>query len=200
MPECCHERNGEGQPRYPCPLDAIIPQRPLYWEHPFGGYELKPQWGDNPEEVAARKANWNKALDLVGDSVVLATKEGPVQTLARKGYEPLAVPEAVVRAAEEYDCATPSKILTADELDGRESFDPTPDAVAALDWAWEQIVTAGMDGGKAKPEFAAFAKSWMVGPWSLDSFGTAWSTSTKTWRTGKVSNCGRRSWKKWPIT
>jgi hypothetical protein len=130
----------------------------LYWEHQFGGYELKPQWGESPEEIASRKANWNKALELVGDSVVLAVKDGPVQTLARKGYDPLEVPETVVRAAEEYGCATPSKILSADELDGRESFDPTPDAVAALDWVWEQIALAGMDDGKAKPPIRCFRK------------------------------------------
>ena len=130
----------------------------LYWEHQFGGYELKPQWGESQEEIAARKANWNKALELVGDSVVLAVKDGPVQTLTRKGYDPLEVPETVVRAAEEYGCATPSKILSADELDGRESFDPTPDTVAALDWAWDQIVTAGMDDNKAKPEIRCFRK------------------------------------------
>ena len=97
-----------------------------------------------PKTIAARKANWNKALELVGDCVVLAAKDGPVQTLSRKGYDALEVPETVVRAAEEYGCATPSKILSADELDGRESFDPTPDAVAALDWVWEQVDLAGM--------------------------------------------------------
>ena len=130
----------------------------LYWEHQFGGYELKPQWGETAEEIATRKANWNKALELVGDSVVLAAKDGPVQTLARKGYDPLEVPETVARAAEEYGCPTPSKILSADELDGRESFDPTPDAVAALDWVWERINQAGMDNGKAKPEIRCFRK------------------------------------------
>ena len=51
-----------------------------YWEVQFGGYELRPGWGDNPEEIAARKANWNKALELVGDSVVPAVKDGPVET------------------------------------------------------------------------------------------------------------------------
>ena len=130
----------------------------MYWEHQFGGCELRPTWGDNPDDIAARKANWNKALELVGDSVVLATKDGPVQTLARKGFYPLEVPEGVVRAAEEYDCATPSKILSADELDGRESFEPTPDAVAALDWVWEQVVVAGMSDGKAKPPIRCFRK------------------------------------------
>ena len=29
-----------------------------YWEAQFGGYELRPGWGDNPDDVAARKANW----------------------------------------------------------------------------------------------------------------------------------------------
>jgi hypothetical protein len=43
-------------------------------------------------------------------------------------------------------------------LDGRESFDPTPDAVAALDWVWEQIVVAGMDDGKAMPPIKCFRK------------------------------------------
>jgi hypothetical protein len=129
-----------------------------YWEHQFGGYELKPGWGESEDAVAARKANWSKALELVGESVVLATKDGPVQMLARKGYDPLEVPETVVRAAEEYGCATPSKILSGDELSGMESFDPTPDAVAALDWVWEQVDRAGMRDGKAKPPLHCFRK------------------------------------------
>jgi len=63
-----------------------------------------------------------------------------------------------VRAAEEYGCPTPSKILSADELDGRESFDPTPDAIAALDWVWEQVDRAGMTDGKAKPPIRCYRK------------------------------------------
>ena len=49
----------------------------------------------------------------------------------------------MVRAAGEYGCNTQAKVLSADELDGRESFEPTADAVAALDWVWEQIVSGG---------------------------------------------------------
>ena len=129
-----------------------------YWEHGFGGYELKPQWGETPEEIAVRKANWNKALEIVGDSVVLAPKDGPLHTLEGKGYDPVEVPETVVNAADEYGCPTPSKILSADELDGRESFDPTPDAVAALDWVWERVNQAGMDAAKARPPIRCFRK------------------------------------------
>lgn len=129
-----------------------------YWEHQFGGYELRPSWGESEEDVAARKANWQKALELVGDDVVLASKDGPVETLSRKGYDPLEVPETVVRAAEEYGCATPSKVLSADELDGREAFEATPDAVAALDWVWAKVALAGMTSSKARPEIMCFRK------------------------------------------
>ena len=148
----------KGSPEHLATWMRSFRENTLYWEHQFGGYELKPQWGESQEEILARKANWNKALELVGDDVVLASKDGPVQTLTRKGYDPLEVPETVVRAAEEYGCATQSKVLSADELDGRESFDPTPDAVAALDWVWDRIVMAGMDDGKAKPALRCFRK------------------------------------------
>ena len=129
-----------------------------YWEHQFGGYELRPAWGETPEEVEIRKANWNKALELVGDSVVLACKDGPVETLTRKGFDALEVPEAVVQAAEGYGCRTSAKVLSADEMDGREAFDPTPDAATALDWVWAKVSAAGMDGGKAKPPIRCFRK------------------------------------------
>ena len=172
-----------------------------YWEHQFGGYELKPAWGESAEDVAARKANWNKALELVGDRVVLAAKDGPVQTLARKGYDPLEVPETVVRAAEEYGCATPSKILSADELDGRESFDPTPDAVAALDWVWEQVDLAGMDDGKAKPPIRCFRKV-MDGGTVVRGFlrdGVVYINEDLA-DGDQRGTCGRPCWKRWPTT
>ena len=158
MPECRDQGDGKGHPGNPGNLDSIVPGGYILLGTSFGGYELKPQWGETAEEIATRKANWNKALEIVGDSVVLAAKDGPVHTLEKKGYDPLEVPETVVRAAEEYGCPTPSKILSADELDGRESFDPTPDAVAALDWVWERVNQAGMDDSKAKPRIRCFRK------------------------------------------
>lgn len=129
-----------------------------YWEHQFGGYELKPAWGESEADIQVRKANWQKALELVGDDVVLASKDGPVETLTRKGYDPLEVPETVVRAAEEYGCATPSKVLSADELDGREAFEATADAVAAMDWVWDKVMAAGMTSNKARPPIKCFRK------------------------------------------
>ena len=160
MPECRDQGDGKGQPGSPCNLDEIIPGG----YYPIGNINSAATNSNRngaraAEEIAIRKANWSKALEFVGDSVVLAAKDGPVQTLNRKGYDALEVPETVVRAADEYGCRTPSKILSADELDGRESFDPTPDAVAALDWVWERICLAGMDDSKAKPEIRCFRKT-----------------------------------------
>jgi hypothetical protein len=48
--------------------------------------------------------------------------------------------------------------LSADELDGRESFEPTADAVAALDWVWDQLDLAGMSDSKAKPPIRCYRK------------------------------------------
>lgn len=138
-------------------LRSFREQKP-YWEHQFGGYELKPAWGESEEDILARKANWQKAMELVGDDVVLASKDGPVETLSRKGYDPVEVPESVVRAAEEYGCATPSKVLSADELDGREALGATPDAVVAMDWVWGRVTLAGMTDGKARPPIKCFRK------------------------------------------
>ena len=129
-----------------------------YWEHQFGGYEMRPSWSESPEEIAARKVNWNQALEIVGDSVVLTSKDGPVETLTNKGFDAIEVPESVVKAAEAYDCPTPASVLSADELDGRESIPPTPDAVTALDWVWSRVTLAGMDANMPRPPIRCFRK------------------------------------------
>ena len=139
-------------------MDAVVSQRECLLGASIRRLRIEACLGRQSRGTRRPQGQLENALELVGDSVVLATKDGPVETLARKGYDPLEVPETVVRAAEEYGCPTPSKILSADELDGREAFDPTPDAVAALDWVWEQIGLAGMDAGKGKPPIRCFRK------------------------------------------
>lgn len=129
-----------------------------YWEHHFGTYELRPGWGENSKQIAARKANWGAAVSLVGDAIVLATKDGPCETLERKGFDLLKVPESIVQAAEAYDCPTPAKVLNADELQGLSAIDPTPDATAALDWVWNHLKSSAMTNGKEKPLVKCFRK------------------------------------------
>jgi hypothetical protein len=110
----------------------------------------------SPRRRPANPAAFHSATHRVTvDLAPLAAKVAPFYPAPES---PLEVPETVVRAAEEYGCPTPSKVLSADELEGREALDPTPDAVAALDWVWSKIVLAGMDDGKAKPPIRCFRK------------------------------------------
>ena len=48
-------------------------------------------------------------------------------------------PENLIRAAEQYGVQTPARVLSADELSGREVTDATPDAQAAVDLVWELL-------------------------------------------------------------
>ena len=89
---------------------------------------------------------------------MLATKDGPVETLEPQGLLPTRSAGDCGAGGRAIRLRTPSKILSADELNGRESFDPTPDAVAALDWVWEQVDRAGMTDGKNKPPIHCFRK------------------------------------------
>ena len=158
VPKCGDEGDGKGQPGSPGCLDAVVPRKHALLGASIRRLRTQAAMGRDCRRNRRPQGQLEQGPGIGRGYVVLAAKDGPVQTLARKGYDPLEVPETVVRAAEEYGCPTPSKILSADELDGRESFDPTPDAVAALDWVWERINQAGMDDGKAKPEIRCFRK------------------------------------------
>jgi hypothetical protein len=57
-------------------------------------------------------------------------------------------PEGLVNAAERYGLQTPAKVLSADELSGREITDATPDAQAAVDLVWELLEGVGLANGK----------------------------------------------------
>jgi hypothetical protein len=88
----------------------------------------------------------------------VTSQDGPFETLTNTGYDTLEVPEAVVKAAEAYDCPTPAMVLSADELDGRESIPATPGAVTALDWVWSNVTLASMDAGTPRPPIRCFRK------------------------------------------
>ena len=59
----------KASPGNPRPMAPFFPHRPVLLGAQFGGYELRPRMGRQSRRgVAARKANWNKALEFVGDS------------------------------------------------------------------------------------------------------------------------------------
>ena len=129
-----------------------------YWEHTFSHYDLQPNWLDSAAEKEKYQHTWQHAMKMLGDSVVLSTKEGPQHTLTQKGYKVLVVPEAIMLTGVAMDIATPVKILSVDEINGLEISEPTQDAILALDWVWDLITKAHMTDGKSKPDIKCFRK------------------------------------------
>lgn len=124
-----------------------------YWEHSFQSYGL-----ENGLYQSGRKEVWSQAFERVaGENAVVATEDGGQQA-ARKGYKVVHAPQAFVQAAEKHGVRTPSKILSDDEKAGRVVFDATPDATAAVEFAWDLVVKYGLTNGRTMPKIKTFRK------------------------------------------
>jgi hypothetical protein len=133
-----------------------------YWEHSFQGYGL--ETGVHLEE---QKAVWNQAFEQVaGENAVISTSEGG-QMAARKGFKVVTAPQAFVQAAEKHGLRTPAKVLSDDEKAGRTIFDATPDAEAAVEFAWHLVKKYGVTNGKNKPVVKTFRKIMDAGSQTL---------------------------------
>ena len=126
------------------------------WEFGFDLYALSPSYGEGPEVIARREKAWRQAFaQIAGDDAVL-TGKGSVAQLEKKGFKPIVAPENLVNAASVYGVATPSKVLSGDELSGREIGTASPDAQAAVDFVWRQLEGIGLTNGKQKPPVRSF--------------------------------------------
>jgi len=124
-----------------------------YWEHLFQSYGL-----DVPLYSSAHKENWVKSFEQVaGDNAVMATGAGG-DLAARKGYKVIAVPEAFMKAAERAGVRTPAVVLSQDNREGRDIFDSTPDAEAAVDFAWNLVEKYNLTNGRSRPHVKTFRK------------------------------------------
>jgi hypothetical protein len=133
-----------------------------YWEHGFQGYGL--ETGVHREE---QKAIWSQAFEQVaGENAVISTDEGGQQA-ARKGFKVVKAPQAFVQAAEKHGLRTPAKVLSDDEKAGRTIFDATPDAEAAVEFAWYLVNKYGVTNGKEKPVVKTFRKIMDAGSQTL---------------------------------
>jgi hypothetical protein len=129
--------------------------RPV-WELTFDACSLLPTKWDSAADIARRSQQWQEAFTLVaGDSAVL-TGSANVEQLLHKGYKPIVAPESILAAAERYGVNTPAKVLSADDLAGREVFDSTPGAEAAVEVVWQVLEDVGLCNGKAKPATKCF--------------------------------------------
>ena len=125
------------------------------WEWGFGSYELR-GYSDTTKQLQVKEQAWSLALSSLGENSILATKDTPRDLLENKGYQVVEAPDAFVRAATAYGVLTPERVLNEDERSGRELVEPTPDAVAAVNWVWDLLEFAGMTGGKEKPLVKCF--------------------------------------------
>jgi len=123
-----------------------------YWEHGFSNWDLR-----QSNNEAEKENRWEKALQNLGENAVLVQDNGLVETVLLKGYKPIKVPEAYIKVGEAMKkVRTASKVLNQDEKDGREIIPANDAAKAALDYVWNNIVQAGMTGGKEKPSVMCF--------------------------------------------
>jgi hypothetical protein len=127
-----------------------------YWEHGFSDYYMGKDYSDFAEVIASREKNWSTACRSIGENVVFSTKEGPRDTLSRKGHQVLVVPESVVKTAGVYGLLTPEKVLSSDERDGRVICEATEDALSCAQDLWDMIVKCGIHKNKDMPAIACF--------------------------------------------
>ena len=62
---------------------------------------------------------------------------------------------------------SPAKVLTDDDRAGRQIFDSTPDAEAAVEFAWDLVVRYGVTNGRSKPVVKTFRKVMDAGSQTL---------------------------------
>jgi hypothetical protein len=137
-------------------FDRLINTDKGVWEFSFDTYSLQPCHRDSTDDERRKQRCWQEAFaSVAGDDAVL-TGEASVDQLGRKGYKPIKAPDNLVRAAEQYGVQTPGRVLSADELSGREISDATPDAQAAVDLVWDWLEETGLTNGKDKPPVKVF--------------------------------------------
>ena len=133
----------------------------LFWEHSFQSYGLERGVDQDQQDT------WSEAFEQVaGEFAVIATEEGGEQA-ARKGYKVVTAPQAFVQAAEKHGLRTPAKVLSEDEKAGRTIFDATPDALAAVEFAWNLVEKYGVTNGRNKPLVKTFRKVMDAGSQTL---------------------------------
>lgn len=104
------------------------------------------------------KKNWADAWDQVaGAKCLISTPEG-CEMAKRKGYNVISVSGDFYNLCVEMGLPTPSKVLSSDELSGREIIEATQPAIYAVDYVWDKLVSNKMTNGKDKPKVKMFTK------------------------------------------
>jgi hypothetical protein len=124
-----------------------------YWEFTFDSGSMT-FWYNNED----RKKRWQATfIAVAGDKAVIARDAPTAERLARKGYRAILASDGIASAASAYGVPTAEKILTQDEMAGRDVTDATDSAQQAVDHIWNVIYKHGMTQGKEKPPVFCFS-------------------------------------------
>lgn len=137
-------------------FDKLVNTDESYWEFGFDTYSLQPSNRDSAEDDLRKRQNWQDAFTQVAGEDAVLTGKGTVAQLERKGFKPIQAPENLVNAAEQYGVPSPGRVLSLDDLSGREISEPTPDGQAAVDFVWELLEQVGLTNSKEKPPVKCF--------------------------------------------
>lgn len=133
-------------------FNRMMKSREGLWEFSFSSGSMQ-HWGNNTK----RSERWQKAFSsIAGDRAVLARDAATAERLAGKGYIPVLASDDMILAAQCYGVATAEKILTLDEMVGRDVTEATDSAQAALDFVWGIVEKHGLTQGKTKPPVFCF--------------------------------------------
>jgi hypothetical protein len=137
-------------------FDRLLNPSKVAWEFGFHICSLQLSGQDSAEEDARKRRNWKEAFAQVAGENAVLTGEGTADQLQRKGYKPVKAPENFLAAASSYGLQTPAKVLSEDEISGREVTEASPDALAAVDLVWEWLEEMGLTNGREKPPVMCF--------------------------------------------
>jgi len=124
-----------------------------WWEFTFDSSALQ-HWYNNDK----RSQQWKTAFHAVaGDKAVLVGDASTAERLARKGYVPVLASEGILAAGSTYNVPTADKVLTTDEMSGRDVTEASDSAQAAVDYVWSVLEQYSLTRGKETPPVYCFS-------------------------------------------
>jgi hypothetical protein len=140
----------------PFKIEVFLECQDDVWEKQFSSYTLRHNdWqGDNDTRIP----NWKKAIERTygADPVFCETAE-LANKVRRKGFNARYLEDSdKIRVVTSYGFKKSSDVLTQDELQGRELFDPSDHLVSVANKVWNKLVELGVTEGKKQPPIKTF--------------------------------------------
>ena len=102
-------------------------------------------------------ARWEQAWEAAaGPGAIVCDNEFSKDYAEKKGHDSRVVPQNWAKAIRRAGVTSAQDVLSIDEQRGRTPLDATPDAIKAVEWAWDLFELAGLCGEREKPSIFCF--------------------------------------------